>query len=102
MLDPAVPIPLPTARRIAASPRPEQPDDPLRSAAQALESSFLAVMLDAGGLGAPRDSFGGGIGEEQFASFLTEAYAREMVQRGGIGLAETLFEALKDRADVRA
>lgn len=96
MLDPAAAIPPPAAR-----PVPGAQPDPLRAAAEALEASFMAVMLDSAGVGTPRDSFGGGIGEAQFASFLTEAYAGEMVRRGGIGLAESLFEALKARADAR-
>jgi Rod binding domain-containing protein len=69
----------------------------LRAAAQGLESGFLSVMLQAAGLGAARESMGGGIGEAQFASFLAEAQAEAMVQRGGIGLAEAIFESLKAR-----
>lgn len=73
----------------------------LRTAAENLEASFLAEMLKAAGVGAPRDTFGGGAGEEQFSSFLREAQAKEMVKSGGIGLAEALFEALKERVDVQ-
>jgi flagellar protein FlgJ len=71
----------------------------LMDAAKELEASFLAEMLKSAGLGKPRDSFGGGAGEEQFGSFLREAQAREMVRAGGIGLAERLFEVLKARDD---
>lgn len=74
-------------------------DDRLRAAAQSLEAGFLAEMLKAAGLGAPRDAFGGGAGEDQFASFLREAQAREMARAGGIGLAEALFDAMKARSD---
>ena len=74
-------------------------DTKLRDAAQKLEATFLAEMLKSAGLGAPRDSFGGGKGEEQFASFLREAQAQEMAKTGGIGLAEALFEAMKVRMD---
>jgi Rod binding domain-containing protein len=42
-------------------------------------------------------SFGGGAGEEAFSSLLTEEYARLLAERGGIGLAEQVFEALKQR-----
>ncbi len=86
----------------ASSPAPPEPGrraQELRSAARALEASFLAEMLKAAGLGAPRESFGGGAGEEQFGSFLRNAQAELMVEKGGIGLAESLFEALKERAD---
>ncbi len=74
-------------------------DDPLFKAAQKLEATFLAEMLKSAGFGKPRESFGGGIGEDQFGSFLRQAQADEMVKTGGIGLAQSLFEALKERAD---
>jgi len=77
----------------------EQRDAKLFEAAQKLEAGFLAEMLKSAGLGQPRESFGGGAGEEQFGSFLRQAQAEEMVKRGGIGLAESLYEALKERAD---
>ena len=43
------------------------------------------------------ESFGGGAGEEAFASLLTDEYARLLAERGGIGLAEQVFELLKQR-----
>ena len=80
----------------AASPIPKR-DQALWKVAQELEASFLAEMLKSAGLGAPRDAFGGGEGEEQFGSFLRQAQAQLMVKAGGIGLAQSLFEALKER-----
>jgi len=74
-------------------------DEKLREAARELEANFLAEMLKAAGLGETPDSFGGGAGEEQFGSFLRLEQARAMVDAGGIGLAQSLFEALKERAD---
>lgn len=68
--------------------------EPLRAKAQALEAAFLSEMLGLAGFGAARDSFGGGIGEDQFASFLRQEQATALVKRGGIGLAESLFKAL--------
>ena len=44
--------------------------DPMREAAVALEATFLAEMLKSAGLGRGADAFGGGEGEDQFASFL--------------------------------
>ncbi|GKY86701.1 rod-binding protein [Sinisalibacter aestuarii] len=86
----ATPAPRPdTARRDAA----------LHTAARELEASFLAEMLKSAGLGDMPDAFGGGAGEEQFASFLRLEQARAMVGAGGIGLARSLFDALKERAD---
>lgn len=75
-------------------------DAQLMKAAKALETSFLSEMLGHVGLGAiPKGFGGGGTGEEQFASFLRDAQAAKMVEHGGIGLAERLFHALKERAD---
>ncbi|MGH1354997.1 MAG: rod-binding protein [Thalassovita sp.] len=71
----------------------------LREAAQKIEASFLSEMLKAAGVGKASESFGGGIGEEQFASFLRDAQAEQMVRAGGIGLAESLFQALKEKDD---
>ncbi|MDW4498257.1 rod-binding protein [Sulfitobacter sp. D35] len=68
----------------------------LRAAAQELEASFLAEMLKAAGLGESRTAFGGGAGEDQFASLLVAEQAKAIVRTGGIGLAETLYEALKE------
>jgi len=80
--------------------RPDDPgDERLRAAASALEANFLAIMLGAAGFGAARDAFGGGVGEEQFSSFLVEAHADALMRRGGIGLAESLFESLKERSN---
>lgn len=75
-----------------------QGDASLLAAAERLEATFLAEMLKSAGVGAPRQTFGGGAGEDQFASFLREEQARAMVRAGGIGLAESLFEALKERS----
>jgi Rod binding domain-containing protein len=66
----------------------------LRGAATRLEAVFLAEMLEAAGVGRTPESFGGGAGETQFASFLREAQAQAMAEAGGIGLAEHLFRAL--------
>ena len=74
-------------------------DSRLRVAAKALEAGFLAEMLKSAGLGASRGDFGGGAGEDHFASYLVQEQARGMVEAGGIGLAEALFEAMKERAD---
>jgi Rod binding domain-containing protein len=70
----------------------------LRQLSQDLEATFLSEMLGYAGLGEMEESFGGGAGERQFASFLRQEQATAMVKAGGIGLAETLFHAMaKDR-----
>jgi flagellar protein FlgJ len=77
---------------------PADGDAALRATAEAFETAFLAEMLGHAGLGAVSDSFGGGIGEEQFSSFLRQEQAAAMVRAGGIGLAESIFRALAERA----
>lgn len=74
-------------------------DQKLREAAQELEANFLAEMLKSAGVGKAPEGFGGGAGEDQFASFLRLEQAREMAANGGIGLAESIFHALKERAN---
>ena len=81
-----------------SSPMPNTAKDTqLRAAAQELETAFLSEMLKSAGLQKTGSAFGGGIGEDQFGSFLRQEQARQMVEGGGIGLAEHLFEALKAR-----
>jgi flagellar protein FlgJ len=80
--------------------RPTDKDAALMDRARDLEAAFLAEMLGHAGLDADSGSgFGGGIGEEQFASFLRQEQARLMVDRGGIGLAEALFRAMGGAAN---
>ena len=76
-------------------------DATLRRAAQSLESSFLAQMLEVSGIGKTPETFGGGAGEDQFASFFRQEIADRMTEAGGIGLAQTIFESLKGTAHVR-
>lgn len=72
-------------------------DARLRDAAQRLEAGFLKQMLSAAGLGHVPSAFGGGAGEDQFASFLLDEQALRLAKSGGIGLAESIFESLKAR-----
>lgn len=80
---------------------PATKDAELRQVAQELEATFLAEMLKHAGLGEAPEGFGGGAGEAQFASLLRDEQARAMAARGGIGLAEAIFESLKEKADAR-
>lgn len=72
----------------------------LHVAAEKLEAAFLAEMLKSAGLGKTSDSFGGGAGEDQFSSFLVQEHALAMVRAGGIGLAESIFDSLKEKENV--
>lgn len=69
-----------------------------RAVAERLEASFLSEMLKHGGLGMQENSFSGGTGESQFASFHREALAREMVRSGGLGLADIFFASMMERS----
>ncbi|PCJ07222.1 MAG: flagellar biosynthesis protein FlgJ [Rhodobacteraceae bacterium] len=82
---------MPTSHQVT----PNQ-QDPLRKAAMQLEATFIAEMLKSAGLGETRESFGGGSGEDQFSTFLIRAQAEQMALAGGIGLAESLYNSLKE------
>jgi len=64
--------------------------------AQDLEANFLSEMLKATGFDGDRKSFGGGIGESQFASFSREAHAGHLVAAGGIGLSKVLYASMME------
>ncbi|WP_298295608.1 rod-binding protein [uncultured Litoreibacter sp.] len=74
---------------------PINSDQLIRTAAKELEAVFLAEMLKAAGFGKQSESFGGGMGEDQFSSFLIEQQAKNLAQGGGVGLAEHIFHAMK-------
>ena len=93
------PVLPPVSGAVPALPTAPTRDQQLMQAAREMEANFLAEMLKSAGLGDMPKAFGGGAGEEQFTSFLRLEQAREMVKAGGIGLAQSLFEALKERAD---
>ena len=88
------PIPSPT---LATTAIPPARDAALMQAAQNLEAAFLAEMLQSAGLGQTSEAFGGGVGEDQFGSFLIQEQAKHIVEGGGIALAESLYEALKEQ-----
>ena len=83
----------------ATAPKVPDSDARLMAAARNLESTFLSEMLKHAGLGESAGAFGGGAGEDQFASLLRDAQASAIVQAGGVGLAQSLFEALKEAND---
>ena len=85
----------PPALSTILSPRSAQ----LMQKAQELETRFLSEMLAHTGLDAQTGAFNGGIGEDQFASFMREAQAKAMVDRGGLGLAQSIFQSLVRRDD---
>ena len=85
---------------VAGTARPAAADaEPLRQAARSLEAVFLSEMLKAAGFGEARSAFGGGAGEEQFASFLRKAHAEALTEQGGLGLAEAIFRSMTEKAN---
>jgi len=83
------PITLPTPSR----------HDQLLAKAGELEATFLAEMLAHSGLGEMQGAFGGGQGEAQFTSFLRQEQAKLIVQQGGMGLAELIFNSMVKAED---
>ncbi|MEM8754816.1 MAG: rod-binding protein [Pseudomonadota bacterium] len=83
---------------VAAEPRAAAPAaddrDPLRETAKAFETAYLAEMLTHAGLSKPRKSFGGGAGEDAYASLLAREWAEKIVEAGGVGVAEKIYETL--------
>lgn len=69
-------------------------DTSLRPLAQQFEARILADLLRSAGAGEPVKGFGGGIGEDQFASFLVDAQAERIAARGGLGIAEMVMRTL--------
>lgn len=66
----------------------------LREKSKELETAFLAEMLKHLEPEAASEGFAGGMGEQQFGSFLRHAQADAIVDKGGIGLAEMIFASL--------
>ena len=60
----------------------------IKQTAQKFETSFMSVMLGQMFEGTDTPApFGGGPGEAMFKSFLTEAMAKKMSDKGGIGVS---------------
>ena len=56
------------------------------SVSDKLETAFLEEMLKYCGPVARAGEFGGGVGEEQFSSFLTQEYAAILAEKMDLGL----------------
>lgn len=69
--------------------------------AKEIEEVFLSEMLAHAGLDESSEEFGGGMAEDQLSSFLRNAQVKQIVESGGLGLAQTIFEALVKREQTR-
>lgn len=67
----------------------------LKSAAKEFESTFVSQMVGMMFQGVETDeTFGGGHGEDMFKSMLTNEYGKQMTNRGGFGLADSVYREL--------
>ncbi len=71
--------------------------EPMRQVAVEFEAVFLSEMLKHAGVNKLSESMGGGFGEEAFSSMLNDAYAKTLAESGGIGLADTIYYAMRNR-----
>lgn len=100
MMDPTGgPAPYALPSQITVTPLPENREAELRQAAQELEATFISEMLKQARFGEARGAFGGGVGEEQFTSFLRDEHAKALAAQGGFGLSEAIFNALVARLE---
>jgi Rod binding domain-containing protein len=83
-LPPALSKPLPTANEAAA-----------RKAAQDFEAVFVNELLSHMDSGqSTQGTFDGGQAEGVYKSFFTDAVAKQISQRGGIGLADNIYHEI--------
>ncbi len=67
----------------------------ISATAKDFESQFLSVMMGEmmSGVG-EKGFFGGGAGESAFKSFMTDAMAKAVSSRGGVGLAKEVSKSM--------
>lgn len=80
-----------------APPPPSQRDQEMLESAKAFEAVFIAQMLSQTGLGEAL-STESGFGGEAFSGFLVEQYANRLVEQGGFGLAEKIYQQLRQQS----
>lgn len=82
----------------AATPSLGKPIDmaAAKKAAQSFEAVFLSQMFGHmfEGVGKSDSLFGGGSGEEMFRPMLIDEYSKQIVKRGGVGIADAVMHAL--------
>lgn len=92
---------LPIAAPALAPAKAAADDAELMATARAFESVFIAQMLAHSGLGKALGAEGG-FGGEAFSSLLVDEYANRLVEKGGFGLAEEVYEQLRERKAANA
>lgn len=77
--------------------------DKLKKAANDFESTFVSQMVGMMFEGVEVDeTFGGGHGEEMFRSMLTNEYGKQITNRGGFGLADSVYKELLRAQEARS
>lgn len=83
--------------------RPVSDPDAARAQAETFEAMFLTQMLRPMFEGIETDSyFGGGHAEEVYRSMMLEEYGKQMVSRGGIGIADRVYEVILQNQEQHA
>lgn len=80
----------------AAAPTPPAVDERIMEKAREFEAVFVAQMLNYSGMGKALSS-NAGFGGDAFSSMLLEQYAGKIVANGGFGLADRIYEQLRER-----
>ncbi len=79
------------APRVAATANKDQ----VRKAAQDFETVFVSQMLGHMFEGIKTDGmFGGGQGEDMFKSMMVDEYSKQVVKRGGFGIADSVYKTM--------
>ena len=84
--------------RVERSAQVLKSDEAMRAAAIKFEATFLAEMLKHTGLGEMPEGFNGGAGEAGFSDFLVHEYAESIASTRSTGLADQIYQALKERS----
>jgi flagellar protein FlgJ len=82
-----MPAPVADTAKAAMSPEETKKRAKITEAAKSFETSFLSTMMQSMFSGVTAGAFGGGAGEDAFKSMLIDAFAKQTVKAGGIGLS---------------
>lgn len=93
--------PMTSGSEVAVGPKSGRTDAEKVRVAEEFEAVFLAEFLRSAGAEGIVQEFGGGVGEEQFASLMTRFQAEQMAARGGLGIAEMVLRAMMANDDAR-
>lgn len=84
------------------TPRPTANAAAAKKAAQQFEGVFVSEFLGSMFEGISTDGpFGGGQGEAMFRSLMLDEYGKQVVARGGFGLADSITRSLLSHQEVR-